>query len=193
VLRLPRRPVAGARRERRNLRKVADELTGSPLADVVVSAYDSNDNPVYAVCTSASRPYGMGLVPGTYRIGFAVSGNLAVSTGCQVTPRSLNNAPQYYKGRTSLAAADPVTVTSGSEGEEHRRDAVCVDHGAVTDSLTGAPVQNVEVEVFDANNEHAAKVCSLADWTYRIVGLSTGSYRVAFGLTLCGSHGICAP
>ena len=52
--------------------------------------------------------------------------------------------------------------------------------GAVTDSVTGAPLQGVVVDVYDANDAFVIATTTGADGQYSVSGLADGTYEVGF-------------
>jgi hypothetical protein len=77
---------------------VTDAATSSPIAGATITVYDSFGKAVASTTTNAGGDYiAQGLQPASYRLGFAAPGY----------------SGQFYSAKTSLAAADPVAVTTG--------------------------------------------------------------------------------
>jgi Carboxypeptidase regulatory-like domain len=154
---------------------VTDASTHAGIEDVVVYAYDANGNLFSSASTAADGTYALaGLPPGLYRLGFASDGYL----------------PQFYGGRASLAAADPVPVTAGATTAGI--DAALVTatgqiSGTATDASTAKPIEKIEVTVYDATGHPVNSACTRSDGTYTLSGLAPGSYRVGFNDN-CGAR-----
>jgi 5-hydroxyisourate hydrolase-like protein (transthyretin family) len=52
--------------------------------------------------------------------------------------------------------------------------------GTVTDAVSHAPIENVEVDAYDSGGNFVASMCTAADGSYTLGGLATGSYSVDF-------------
>jgi len=148
---------------------VTDASTSAPVAGVFVQAYDSGGNPVASTQTASDGTYTIaGLATGSYKVGFA--------------PYGTNYVPQFYNGKASLAAADPMAVTAGSttSGINAALAAGGQITGTVTDASTSAPVAGVFVQAYDSGGNPVASTQTASDGTYTIAGLATGSYKVGF-------------
>ncbi len=149
---------------------VTDASTSTPVAAVFVQAYDSGGNLVGTGQTASDGTYTIsGLPTGSYHVGFVAGGNYV---------------SQFYNGKATLATADPVSVTAGSTTSSINA-ALAVSgsgqiSGTVTDASTSAPVENVEVEVYDSTGEVVSAVQTAPDGTYIVPGLATGTYKVGF-------------
>jgi Carboxypeptidase regulatory-like domain len=107
-----------------------------------------------------------GLASGEYTVGFFSSG--------------LNFLPQYYDGKSSLAEADPVTVTVGQTTPEINAKLSSAGKitGQVTNAATKAPIQGIQVCV-------EPSAWSNCEWTnangeYTISELASGEYELGF-------------
>ena len=155
---------------------VTDQRTHQGIQGAEVTAYDPSGTPVASTSTTASGSYTIaGVPPGVYRVGFEASGY----------------QPQFYSGRTSLASGDPVTISSGFT--MNGIDAALAPSlgsivGTVTDALTGRPIRNVEVTVYDGQNAAVNTSCTAANGKYAVAGLVAGTYRVGFNDD-CGATG----
>lgn len=147
---------------------VTDASTGLPVGNVRIQVYDSAGSVVASGESSADGNYTISqLVAGSYRVGFLPSGNYLA---------------QFSANRSTLAAADPVSVTSGAmtSGVNAALAAGGQITGAVSDASTSAAIGGVLVDAYDSSGRIVASAQSAADGTYSLVGLSTGSYRVEF-------------
>ncbi len=155
---------------------VTDQRTHQAIQGAEVTAYDSSGSPVASASTGADGSYTVaGVPPGVYRVGFEASGYQS----------------QFYSARTSLASADPVTLSSGYT--MNGVDAALAPSpgsitGRVTDAVTGRPIRNVEVTVYDGQGAAVNTSCTAASGKYTIAGLVSGTYRVGFNDD-CGATG----
>ncbi len=151
---------------------------GAPVHNEGVTVYDSGGNAVTTTCTAADGSYTTaGLPDGSYTVAF--TSGLAGDSSC---PAGNNYLPQYYDGKASRGAADPVTVAAGST--HANVNAALATGGQITGTVTaatgGADVQNAAVSVYDAGGNVVGTACTAADGTYTVSQLPTGSYRVGF-------------
>jgi hypothetical protein len=136
----------------------------SPAASVDVVVFDSFDDFAASACTQADGTYqATDLAPGTYHLGFA-------TTSGEFCGASIDFLPQYYNGKSSLATANPVTVTSG--GTTSNINAALQPggqiSGTVTDASTHAAAANEEVDLYDARGDEPTDVCTASDGTYSL-------------------------
>jgi hypothetical protein len=105
---------------------VTDASTGAALAGISVQVLDASGTAVgSAVSTGAGGVYAVsGLAPATYRVEF--------------TDPTGKHVSQFYDARSTLSAADPVTVTSGSTTAAINAALAAVSTGTSTVS-TGTP------------------------------------------------------
>lgn len=154
---------------------VTDAGGQTGLASVSVTAYNASGSYVTSTTSSGDGSYTLNdLVPGTYEVKF--------------TPASDGNyLPQYYHGESTLASADPVTVTSGQTTTDIGAALASGGQvtGTVTDSATGKPIQSADVELLNSSGGYVADVATAADGTFTLSGVSTGSYTVYFS---AGGH-----
>jgi hypothetical protein len=61
--------------------------------------------------------------------------------------------------------------------------------GIVTDASTHAPIQNVEIDVYNSIGAAVASTCTAADGTYTAPGLPADTYRVGFTTSLVSCTG----
>ncbi|HEV3093511.1 MAG TPA: carboxypeptidase regulatory-like domain-containing protein [Solirubrobacteraceae bacterium] len=149
---------------------VTDAAGQTDLASVGVTAYDSSGSYVTSTSTASDGSYALeNMVPGTYELEF--------------TPSSGQNyLLQYYHGESTLASADPVTVTSGqtTTGIGAALASGGQVTGKVTDSATGQPIQYAEVELLNAFGGFVSDVSTAADGSFTLTGLPTGTYTLYF-------------
>ena len=83
---------------------IADVETTAPIPGINVALYDSSGTYVSTAQTDSQGVYAIGtLAPGTYKVQFTRSDSNGNSYG-----------PQYYNAKSTLASADPITVTGES-------------------------------------------------------------------------------
>ena len=61
--------------------------------------------------------------------------------------------------------------------------------GKVTDTSTGASIQDIEVDAYDASGDFVNSACTGSDGSYAVPGLATGTYQVGFAASNIG--GLC--
>jgi 5-hydroxyisourate hydrolase-like protein (transthyretin family) len=166
--------------------KVTDASTGAGAPNVDVVVYDASGTVVASACTAADGTYTVqrltygGYLPsGSYRVAFSSSARWPFGP-CGTGSRTY--ATQYYSGKSSPDAADPVSVpdgmtTSGIDATLQRLGKIT---GKVTNAATSAAVPDVGVSVYDSSGNLASATCTKADGTYTVRGLGRGTYHVAF-------------
>jgi 5-hydroxyisourate hydrolase-like protein (transthyretin family) len=157
--------------------QISGEVTDSAskaLANVQVSAFEAGGSrPVATAMTNSSGGYTMpALASGSYKVEFSANSEVG------------NYAPQYYNVKSSLAEAEPVSVTAGSTTPEI--NAQMQPGGQITGTVTdseGKPLQGVDVSVFEAGGSSTVPVgYTQTDPTgdYTVADLASGSYIVEF-------------
>ena len=87
---------------------VTDSATHAPIWGLCVDAFDSNGNDISTTNTDRTGAYTLhGAPPGSDRVEFHAD---ASGAACG-TITTTNYITQYYNGQSSLATANPVTVT----------------------------------------------------------------------------------
>jgi HAMP domain-containing protein len=153
--------------------------SGGPLANICVYLYPMGTSTAasYATCTLANGTYEItGVASGYYDIAFADP------SGSYVT--------QWYNGTTGGAAtqsgAGNYYVPSGNGTLSGINAAMSqVAQGNVTGTVTasgGGALANICVYLYPVGDSSSASAasCSLANGTYEITGVASGSYDVAF-------------
>ena len=168
---------------------ITSAATGAALANVPVTVYDASGAAVATASTDGNGAYtAMGLVAGSYRVGFDA-------------PQGANYQSQFADGVSSLASARVIAVSAGqSVGGV---DAALVTggqlSGTVTDAATHAPLSGVTVTVYDSSSMPVMEADTDSSGGYTVPGLRTGSYTVGFDTELAGSdylaqeHGASSP
>ena len=116
-----------------------------------------------------------GLATGGYVVGFFPAQAVTVPP---------NYVAEYFDGKLSPAAADPVTVTVGTTHEHV--DAALATGGQITGHVVGAAdsksIQGVQVCALEAGSGEEPLACGSTNafGDYTISGLATGSYLVEF-------------
>jgi len=147
---------------------VADE-SGNGIYNVNAQVRDANNNVLTGANTDGSGNYTIyGLTPGAYKIYFE-------------TNNAGNYVREYYNDKTSLAAADSVTVTAGqtTENIDAQLAAGATITGRVTDQ-GGNGIQSVRVRVYDANNLQVMNTPTNSSGDYTLMRILPGNYRVRF-------------
>jgi hypothetical protein len=153
---------------------ISGTVTGAsnhaPLANVLATVYNASDAPVAKAETAANGQYTVaGLAPGHYEVGFAGGGSYV---------------PQFYKEGNLLVGATAVTVAAGPPTEQINGSLVLGGSisGTVTNALTGLPMAEVEVNVYNSVGtlveSEGAETAS--EGTYTVAALAPGSYEVQF-------------
>jgi hypothetical protein len=146
------------------------------LQNIEVTVYEANEFPVGFAITKANGEYTVeGLPSGSYKVRFSP----AFESG-------LNYAPQYYEEKSSFSEATPVLIAT--EGEvKSAINARLHEGGKIEGRVTEAAVphnglQKIEVTVYELgkNEFPAGSATTNASGEYTVVGLPSGSYRVAF-------------
>src|SRR5262249_3512993 len=150
--------------------RVTSAATGAGISGATVLAYDASGNFVSATGAASDGSYSLaGLASGTYRIEFeGPSGSGSYQF-------------QFYDNRTSLATADPVTVTAGqpTTGINAALQGGGAISGTVTDAVTHLPVAGIEVSAHASGDTIALGASTDANGRYTISGLHVGSYTVS--------------
>ena len=152
------------------------DLTG--LEGIAVSAWRSDGSggwvSVTNMETESDGTYDLGeLTAGTYRVGFSEPG---VDPGHYLT--------QFYNDKTSLAAADDVTVSADSTTVGI--DATMAAAGHITGTIHAGPSYLGDMYVTAWRSDGSGgwrcvdRVQTDGDGSYNVGGLTTGTYRVAF-------------
>lgn len=148
---------------------------GAPLVGACVEVRNA-DHPGWSLVRAAARTG----PDGRYSIGALSTGEYAVHVfECSAGPPAFRD--QWYSGGESLAAADRVAVTAGSEssGIDVEMNEGSVISGRVT-GPGGGPVKGICVTVkFEAGGA-AVWARTDADGRYRANRLDSGRYRVRF-------------
>jgi len=143
------------------------DTAGNPVDFACVSAINTKPGGVSSLYQDAGAGYFVGgLPPGRYDVQF-------------VDCYGLGYATQWYSGKTTQRAANPVTVAAGHFTKSI--DAVLTTKagsvsGRVTAKATGRPVAGIAVEVYNHSSYGLAFTSRTGD--YLVSGLNTGSYRV---------------
>lgn len=142
-------PVAGALSG-----TITDAVTGAPLAGTSIRVFTSEGITLQTTSTAADGSYTIpSLAPGSYSIVIAEEG---------------------YAGQTIGAMIKAASTTTLNVGLEQLAGAIS---GRVTDSVTGASVQDAIIRVF-LNNIIVVRVATLEDGSYDIGNLAPGVYFV---------------
>lgn len=149
---------------------VTDGDTHAALDQVNVVIYDANGSYYDDTSTNSSGQYAVaGLPAGSYKVSFQAG-------------QSRNYARQYYNGKGGYGSADAVVL--GASTAAQRIDAELQAGGqvagTVTDAVTNAPLEEVEIDVFDAEGNYESFGVTDEDGHYVVSGLSAGDHLVGF-------------
>jgi RHS repeat-associated protein len=147
--------------------KVSEAGHGAGLAYANVSILSSSGAGVANVSSDAAGNYVVrGLAEGSYKVEFFDSGFES----------------QYYAGKSSLAAADPVAVQSGNAttGIDAAMKPLASISGTVTDAVTHAGLEYVEVCAFPHEGSGEACGTTNASGHYTVSLYTAGRYSVEF-------------
>jgi hypothetical protein len=148
--------------------EVVNAVTKAAIGEVEVCAYQlPEENVFFCEETEADGEYALSSIPaGEYTVEFWAP--------------YLGYVTQFYDGASTLADADDVVVSSGTvAGIDAEMEEGGEIEGRVTDAVTGAGIEKIQAcaLVFGVGAE-CGVTSSSGD--YRINGLATGSYLVAF-------------
>lgn len=149
---------------------------GGALSEVEVCVLEAGTRVVDGCAlTDEAGDYALGALPsGSYELRFWGRG------------RSAEYAPQYYKGKATLAEATAVSVTAGLTvtGIDAAMTKGAEVTGRVIAAAGGAPLEGVPVCLFGvADLAPAQCVYTGFAGSYEMVGLPAGSYQVGFSLS----------
>ena len=140
-----------------------------PLENICVDTFDADGNPSGSGSTESDGSFAVDdLAGGDHRVRFYDCG-------------SNNVLSEYFSDKPDLASADPVTVTPGSDTPDI--NAVLARGGSISGMVTNTsalPLENICVDVFDANDDPTASSYTDSGGAYTVTGLPGGSYRVLF-------------
>jgi hypothetical protein len=152
---------------------VTSAASKKPLDDVDVCAFDEELGTGGCATTNQTGEYSiLGLVSGNYDVEFF-----------EPFEGDRNYATQYYKGKSTFAEAEAVSVVAGGPPKEGI-DAALVAGGQITGTVTsssgGASLEGIEVCAFSFSLGEIR--CSITDMLghYDITSLSTAEYFVEF-------------
>jgi 5-hydroxyisourate hydrolase-like protein (transthyretin family) len=161
---------------------VTDASSGEGLEGISVSSYKADGSGSWYLARSGNTDthgdYDFeALLAGTYKVKFEDS--------------SGQHAVQYHKGKTTIDAADEITVGEDETASDIDASLVAPSHiaGTVTDAASGAPLEGVRVELFHQDGPCACWNTGMtdADGSYDIGGLAAGHYQVSF-VDQSGAH-----
>ncbi|HMT06112.1 MAG TPA: carboxypeptidase regulatory-like domain-containing protein, partial [Solirubrobacterales bacterium] len=151
--------------------------SADPLADICARAFDAGGNYFGFDRTDSDGYYKIGaLVTGSYKVRFADCGDNNVLT-------------EYYDDKSDLESATPVAVTTGVETSAI--NAQLATGGSITGTVKNSGDEglvDICVRAFDDSGASSGRAVTRTDGSYRLGGLTTGSYRVRF--TDCGDNNV---
>jgi hypothetical protein len=144
----------------------------APLDGICVEALNPSTGTVVSdVLTDSSGQYTVaGLAAGSYKVEFYDCGTTGYIT-------------QYFKNQSSLASANPVSVTTGSTTNAINAKMVLGAKitGTVTNNAaTPTALANICVQALNASNVSVADTRTDSSGHYALLRLPTGSYKVDF-------------
>jgi hypothetical protein len=156
------------------------DSAGRPLDGVVVTLYDSSGDFFDNTTTAVDGSYRFsGLPVGSYKIGFDARTS---------DPRH-NYVPQFFNGKPTLAAADPVAVTAGRTATADASLVTGLQISGVVTDQAGDALTGLEVDLYDSSKQLIASTSTAADGSYTFAGLAAGTYYVGFDTSsFCGDE-----
>jgi len=148
------------------------DSSGAGIQNIGVYVYDTNWGWISSASTDANGNYSViGITTGVYKVFFDGS--------------YLGYFNEWYNKKPDFVKADPVPVTApnATTGIDAVLELGGSISGRVTDS-SGAGIQNVWVNVYDANWVWISGASTDANGNYTAMGIPTGAYKVEF----YGSH-----
>lgn len=151
--------------------RIVDDLTDQPLPGVDLDVYSDNGTFISWVTahTDSLGNFSVGLVPnGRFHLRADPEGGSMY-------------LPEFYGGASSLDGSQPLLVVNNDVGGlEFRLDLGGSLNGIVTDRVTGAPLAQVDIDLFDANGNLLpwADAQTDAAGIYRVGSLPDGQYYV---------------
>jgi hypothetical protein len=145
----------------------------APLASISACAYVATGPGELAGCaaTDADGEYTIsGLPSGSYKVQFEPG-------------FGVNFVTQYYAGKATREAADPIAVVAGTtvSSIDAKMQVGGTIAGQVTDAESSLAIEGAEACLYRAGSTELARcVPSGGDGKYSITGLATGSYKVGF-------------
>jgi 5-hydroxyisourate hydrolase-like protein (transthyretin family) len=146
------------------------DTTSAPSPNVSVAVFDANGDEVSNTTTGSD---------GTYTATDLPTGNYTV----RFSPASGQNfVTQYYNGKSGIASATPVSVTTGATTPGINATLAVGGQisGSVTDGSSNAAVANVDVTVLGCTTGSNCSTTTALDGTYTLKGLATGTYYLRF-------------
>lgn len=163
---------------------VTGQTSALPLSGAFVSLFESGSvEPTQVAMTDADGAYAFYELPdGVYRVGHP--GDLPV-VGDPFDPGAVAwYGPAFYDGRTTLAQADPIDYSSGTEIpgiDLVLPDGVASVTGSVRASGTADPLSDVEVFALTKSGDewlYASSSLTTASGGYELFGLTSGDYAI---------------
>lgn len=149
---------------------VIDAVSKAPVEEVVVCAFNDEEEIEECAETDSGGNY---LITGLPNDDYVV----------EFWAPYLNYQTQFFDGKSSIAAADPVTVNNSSvigvDAELVKFPGRSIE-GTVTDAASGGPIAGVEVCAIAIAEEELWCSETVADGTYDLFALTPGQYVVEF-------------
>ena len=150
---------------------VTEEGTGTPLADICVTVYDTNWDYMGSAYTDSSGNYTAGgLATSDYKVEFYDCGYPAT------------HITEWYNNEPDFDSATMVAVTAGSttSGINAQLAVGGSISGTVTEQGTGSSLVDICVEIFDTSGYWGIGGYTDASGDYTLGALPTGNYKVLF-------------
>ena len=156
--------------------------TPAPLPNIEVLLYNSADEPLTSTTTASNGTYSFtGLQTGKYLVGFEDTTTAAYTS-------------QFYAGQATAATATKVSVTAATTTANVNVKLVRASNitGKVTNTAaTPAPLANIEVDLYDGNDNLLSSTLTTSTGTYTFAGtsaLGAGTYKIGFQDTQSGLY-----
>ncbi len=147
---------------------VTDAVTGLPIDGAGVNLYDASGNHLGTAYANINGYYKFeDRAPGSYRVRFE-GGNYSL---------------EWYHSVATFGTASAVTVNPGAtttvnEDLAYQYGALS---GTVTDAVTGLPIKDIWVEIYDLNYNSVSSDLSDMNGHYEFAELPVGGYKLHFG------------
>ena len=154
--------------------RVTGEDTGQGLPDVWVEVFDCYGFDVRGATTDLSGYYTVtGLLAGSYSVGFFPEDN----------GMSRAYIEEYFDNKSTWERSNSVMVASGetTTGIDAALARGAQISGRVTAADGGAPLEEVDIEIYNLNGWYIGDALTSATGVYTTAGLPSGDYYLWFG------------
>lgn len=150
---------------------ITSAATSLPVSGLDLDVYDVNRGFIGSVNTRTG-------IDGSYMLGQFPAGSYFV----RADPETTMYQDTYYLDKPTLASADPVLVDGATDvsGIDFSLTLAGFISGFLTDAMTGAPLDSLDLDVFDLSGQFLSAYdgLSAADGSYLLGPLPPGDYLV---------------